>query len=63
MSDLIAIDEAMAAAVYGEVKDRLELGMHFKLIGMQPTNSKRGIWNISLQRVNTGGAPKKGAGE
>ncbi|GAI99925.1 unnamed protein product, partial [marine sediment metagenome] len=30
-----------------------------KIIGMQPTNSKRGIWNISLQRVNTGGAKKK----
>ena len=55
----IEYDEAISAAVFNDIKERLEMGMHFKVIGMQPTNSKRGIWSISLQRVNTGGAKKK----
>lgn len=57
----IKVNEALTMAVYGRMQEQLEVGMHFKVIGMQQSNSKRDIWQISMVRVNTGGASKKEA--
>lgn len=57
---LIAKEEIVGVVVYDAEAPRFEVGMHFKVVGKEVTGSKRHLTRIILQRVNTGGAPKKG---
>jgi hypothetical protein len=43
---------------YPDVAEQLEIGLQFRITGIQKTQSKRGYFIVVCQEVDTGGRPK-----